>query len=99
LTPIVSAPLLPAALADWISVVAVTAHRAFDDGEVTEIEESDPQAKEDNRLTMPAVKTVRESYVNRRKQWPPIQAWRAMARLARKLQTERQNETAASPVR
>jgi hypothetical protein len=78
LTPIVNAPLLPAALADWISAVAVTAHRAFDDGEVTEIEESDPQPNTDNRPT-PAT-TVRYPYVNRRSQRPSIQAWPDIAR-------------------
>jgi hypothetical protein len=58
LTPIVNAPLLPLALAVWMSVVAVSVHRALDDGEVTDIEESEPQAKDKSRL-IPAITTVR----------------------------------------
>jgi hypothetical protein len=38
-----------------MSLVAVTAQRVFDEGEVTDIEESDPQANDANRQVMKAV--------------------------------------------
>jgi hypothetical protein len=52
----VNAPAPPVELADCISLVAVTAQRVFDDGEVTVIEESDPQADDAQRQAMKAVR-------------------------------------------
>jgi hypothetical protein len=86
----VSAPLLPAELADWMSLVAVRAHRGSDDGDVTVIEESDPQANDDSRPRQ-ANAIVQEQYASRRDRSPSIQAWPDIRACVRKLQTRSQN--------
>jgi hypothetical protein len=51
LTPIVSVPLLPAGLAEDRSVDALSAQRVVDDGPVTLMDESEPQAASGMTLT------------------------------------------------